>query len=208
MERVKKFTKIRNVLIILAVILASSVVTALAEGNNTVYYACVNNSSGTIKMINADQECTGGAMKITWNQVGPQGLKGEKGDKGDTGAPGPQGLQGEPGPKGDKGDTGATGPQGVQGEQGLPGTSTPLQLNTHTTRITLGPNGGSKFMIVECSPSEKIISGGYSGVSSSSRNIIVEASHPNGFPQGWFVHAYNTDDQSQDLILYAMCTPN
>jgi type VI secretion system secreted protein Hcp len=77
-----------------------------AQDNNTIYYACVNNSSGTIKMVSTDQECNGGAIKISWNQVGP---------KGDTGATGPAGPQGLKGDTGDKGDTGATGPQGPPG---------------------------------------------------------------------------------------------
>jgi hypothetical protein len=122
-----------------------------AQDNNVTYYACVNNNSGTIKMVNENTNCSSSEVKVTWNQVGPKGDKGDtgatglqgpkgdkgdkgetgaagsngeqglKGDKGDTGAAGPQGLQGEQGLKGDKGDSGAAGSQGLQGEQGLKG---------------------------------------------------------------------------------------
>ncbi|MEH7075142.1 type VI secretion system tube protein Hcp [Neobacillus drentensis] len=78
-----------------------------AQENNVTYYACVNNSSGTIKMVDENKACSNNEVKISWNQVGP---------KGDTGAPGPVGPQG---PKGDTGATGATGPTGPQGPPGV-----------------------------------------------------------------------------------------
>jgi hypothetical protein len=101
------------------------VTNVLAQDETTVYYACVSNGSGTLKMVNADQECGKNDTKISWNQVGPKGdtgsqgpqgesgVKGETGEKGDTG---PQGPQGEPGVKGETGEKGDIGPQGPQGE--------------------------------------------------------------------------------------------
>ena len=86
-----------------------------AQDNNSTFFACVSNNSGTIKMIDENQTCKSNEMKVSWNQVGPKGdtgatgPQGQQGDKGDTGAAGPQG------PKGDKGDTGAAGPQGPPG---------------------------------------------------------------------------------------------
>jgi type VI protein secretion system component Hcp len=86
-----------GVLVMAAIFGVSSV---WAQEDNVTYYACVNNSSGTIKMVDANKACSNNEVKISWNQVGP---------KGDTGATGPAGPQGQ------KGDTGATGPQGPQG---------------------------------------------------------------------------------------------
>jgi hypothetical protein len=106
------------------------VTNVLAQDETTVYYACVSNGSGTLKMVNADQECGKNDTKISWNQVGPKGdtgsqgpqgepgVKGETGEKGDTG---PQGPQGEPGVKGETGEKGDIGPQGPQGEPGVKG---------------------------------------------------------------------------------------
>jgi len=80
-----------------------------AQGEDVTYYACVNFSSGTIKIVNEGDSCHGNETLIKWNQIGP---------------PGPQGSQGEqglPGPQGPRGEVGPAGPQGPQGEQGLPG---------------------------------------------------------------------------------------
>jgi hypothetical protein len=78
-----------------------------AQGPGTVYYACVNSNSGTIKMVSEPETCGQNEQKIIWNQQGPKGDQGVKGDKGDQGDPGPAG------PKGDKGDRGEPGPAGV-----------------------------------------------------------------------------------------------
>jgi hypothetical protein len=67
---------------------------AAADQGGSQIYACVNNSSGTIHVIDATATCGGNEMKLIWNTQGPQGV------------PGPQGLQG---------------PQGIQGVQGVPG---------------------------------------------------------------------------------------
>jgi hypothetical protein len=125
-----------KVLIIGVLVMASifGIQRVVAENTITTYYACVNNSSGTIKMIDASKTCDKSEVKIEWNQVGP---KGDKGDKGDTGDTGQQGLQGVQGPIGDTGtqgpqgvqgpigDTGAQGPQGVQGPIGNTGPQGP-----------------------------------------------------------------------------------
>lgn len=108
MVKIKKFLNhsiakggMIGVLVMAAIFGVSS---AWAEENSVTYYACVNNSSGTIKMVDENKACSNNEVKISWNQVGP---------KGDTGATGPAG------PQGPKGDTGATGPQGPQGPQGV-----------------------------------------------------------------------------------------
>jgi hypothetical protein len=87
--------------------------------SSTVYYACVNNSSGTIKMVSATASCSANEQRVEWNQRGPQGLPGE------PGAPGPQGLQGIPGPQGPQGERGVDGAQGPQGVPGADGAQGP-----------------------------------------------------------------------------------
>ena len=47
--------------------------------SNTVYHACVNNSSGTIKMVTASGTCASNEMRIVWNQQGPPGVAGPQG---------------------------------------------------------------------------------------------------------------------------------
>ena len=64
------------------------------SANAIMYYACKNNSDGTVYMVAADTTCRNNYTKISWNDVGP---------KGDTGAQGPQGEIGPAGPAGPAG---------------------------------------------------------------------------------------------------------
>lgn len=133
---------------------------AVASTNSTVYYACVNSSSGTIKMVDADATCKQNEAKIEWNKQGPQGItgpqgpKGDTGDTGDTGATGPQGAVGPIGPEGPKGDTGtqgpagpvgATGAQGPQGPQGVQGPQGPAGPGQVSRSGVVNPNGTVQF---------------------------------------------------------------
>jgi hypothetical protein len=68
-----------------------------ANTNPTVYYACVLNKVGTIRMIGSSQTCSQYETPITWNSVGPQGPAGPQGPRGDTEPAGPQGPQGPAG---------------------------------------------------------------------------------------------------------------
>jgi hypothetical protein len=94
---------VRMFFIALSVVLAFSMVEVFAEDNNTVYYACVNQNNGLLKMVDEAKECQKHEVKISWNQVGPKGDPGVKGEIGDTGAIGPQGPTGLQGPPGEPG---------------------------------------------------------------------------------------------------------
>jgi formylglycine-generating enzyme required for sulfatase activity len=100
-----------------------------------MYYACVNNSSGTIHMIAPDEACSANEQLVTWNSEGPQGIPGLAcwdlngdgiqdevedvnldgvWDAADCqGAQGEQGLPGEAGPAGPQGEAGPAGPAGA-----------------------------------------------------------------------------------------------
>jgi len=41
--------------------------TAVAQQGQDMIYACVNNSSGTIKIVSADDVCTGNEISLTWS---------------------------------------------------------------------------------------------------------------------------------------------
>lgn len=60
----------------------------------TVYYGCVTNATGAIRVVTASTTCKTTEHKIQWNQTGPQGPAGPAGPKGATGAKGPQGPPG------------------------------------------------------------------------------------------------------------------
>src|SRR5439155_5738276 len=88
--------KIKRIGILLALVAAlafaaGSAVVAYADQAASQIYACVNNSSGTIHVIDAAAACAGNEVKLVWNTQGPQGVKG------DTGAQGIQGVKGTDG---------------------------------------------------------------------------------------------------------------
>jgi hypothetical protein len=87
-------------------------------GDVALIHACVNDSSGTLKIVGADQECSNGWSPLDWNIMGPQGDSGPAGPQGDSG---PAGPQGDSGPAGPQGDPGPAGPQGDPGPQGPAG---------------------------------------------------------------------------------------
>jgi hypothetical protein len=92
----------------------------------TIYYGCVNNSTGDIRIVSKSTVCKSTEHKISWDQTGPQGPKGPQGPVGPQGPKGPQGAQGPQGPQGPTGPTGPqgpTGPTGPTGPQGPPGIS-------------------------------------------------------------------------------------
>lgn len=65
-----------------------------AAASAGVVYACVNDSSGTVKVVGPTDACPTNWTALSWNQQGP------KGDSGAPGATGPTGPAGAPGPSG------------------------------------------------------------------------------------------------------------
>ena len=115
---------------------------ANAQGNTV--YACVNNSSGEVKIVTSTTVCKNNETLKTWNVVGPTGAIGPQGSAGTTGAIGPQGPAGTTGaigPQGPAGTTGAIGPQGPAGATGAIGPQGPAGA---TGAIgPLGPQGAT-----------------------------------------------------------------
>jgi hypothetical protein len=92
--------------LVVVVVLAAAVVGTTTVGfagaiTTGLIYACVNNSSGTIKIVSATTNCANNEILLVWNGEGSQGP---------TGATGPEGPTG---PTGAAGPTGATGPAGT-----------------------------------------------------------------------------------------------
>ena len=65
---------------------------AVAGSNDTVYYACVNNGSGTIHVVDGSTTCANNELPISWNQQGPSGPQGPSGLQGPTGQNGADGA--------------------------------------------------------------------------------------------------------------------
>lgn len=117
----------------------------VAQNNGTVYYACVNNGSGTIKMISETGTCQGSDMRIVWNQQGPQG---------ETGDQGPQGVP------------------GVAGPQGSPGVSGYVRHSQRHEDVTFSP-GGWRYFDVDCPAGKKVVGGGGTPYNVDGGHLIV-----------------------------------
>jgi hypothetical protein len=110
-----------------------------ASSNSNEITGCVNKKTGILRI---SSKCTSSERLISWNKIGPQGVKGDTGVQGETGAIGPKGdlgpqgeigatgLQGIKGDTGPKGETGATGLQGIKGDTGPQGAQANLRAVT------------------------------------------------------------------------------
>ena len=116
------------VVVVLAIVLVGGVTWAFASDGNTIH-ACVNKSSGEIKIVDSSDDCKDNEQYLEWTIVGPQG---------------------PPGPQGPQGDTGPQGPQGATGPSGPPGPTGPtanLVLGSTTTTDPAGGSGGSPYTL-------------------------------------------------------------
>ncbi len=109
------------VAILVAALVGTTAIGVVGAATAGVIYACVNNSSGALKIVRAGETCPANWTLIQWNDQGPAGAQGPTGPQGETGATGPTGPQGAMGPTGPQGETGVTGATGQQGEPGTAG---------------------------------------------------------------------------------------
>jgi len=107
-----------------AVLVVSSVGFASAITTGLIY-ACVNNSSGTIKIVTATTQCSNNEIQLVWNAEGVAGLTGATGATGASGATGATGASGATGATGATGASGADGATGATGSQGPTGPEGP-----------------------------------------------------------------------------------
>ncbi len=97
-------SKFAMVVVLAAAIVGTTTVGFAGAITTGLIYACVNNSSGTIKIVSATTSCANNEILLVWNGDGSQGP---------TGPTGPTGPEGPTGPTGATGSTGATGPAGT-----------------------------------------------------------------------------------------------
>ncbi len=74
--------KIYPVLLVIFTMVLTTITTSQAIPAQTTYYACVNKSSGAIKIISENKSCKKTEKKINWNNIGPAGAQGEPGAAG------------------------------------------------------------------------------------------------------------------------------
>jgi Phage Tail Collar Domain/Collagen triple helix repeat (20 copies) len=99
---------------------------AMAAPISTQVSACVNSTTGVVRIVSSTSLCVAGETGMTWALVGPAGIQGPIGPVGATGPAGPIGPAGATGAAGVVGPAGATGPKGSTGVAGPAGPAGPV----------------------------------------------------------------------------------
>jgi hypothetical protein len=194
-------------LVVLNVVLISLVSVTLVSahgGNTALIHACVNNTSGEIKIIGANATCPNNYRALDWNIQGPAGQQGPIGPVGPVGPVGlvgpigPQGLQGERGLQGEQGPQGLPGQQGIQGPAGISG----LEIVT--------ANSGTQdtdiiYVFAECPAGKQVLGGGFS-TAGNNLGVTVAENGPVNSTQ-WIAHLAQNDRVARlwSVQAYAIC---
>jgi hypothetical protein len=222
---VKRRNRLALAGILLAVLLLGSATWAVVYGSDSdLIHACVNKSSGEVKIVGPSDTCKKNWVPLRWNMrgvrgdLGPQGPAGPQGDPGPMGPAGPQGPIGPEGPGGPQGPQGETGPDGPPGPQGEAGPAGPrgeagpagpqgpqgvlgFYKRSHPSRpIAPGASGG---IAAYCDPGDLATGGGYY-VASGSPNVHVQRSSPSG-DDSWYVYVLNYSDATVYVYAHVVC---
>jgi len=202
---------------IAAAIIGSSTVGLATAVTTGLIYACVNNGSGTIKVVSATTACAANELQLEWNAqgvAGPPGPTGPTGPSGPTGPTGATGATGETGPTGPmgatgpigptgatgatgaRGATGATGPTGATGETGATGPAATPVLTAGRYTVPAGSIGNPAHLdaTTPC-PSGRHVTSFTSGrtIVDVSLAAIIDFSGPSSDLTGWRIVATNVD---------------
>ena len=79
---------------VVAIIIASTFALRVFAASNDTINACMNNSSGEVKIVTASDTCKSNETLLTWNQQGPTGAQGPQGPAGANGTNGTNGTNG------------------------------------------------------------------------------------------------------------------
>lgn len=174
--------------VVLSLIVATAGGAALASatghsGGGDVIYACMNEKSGNINIVDESEDCRGNAVKISWNKQGPPGPQGPEGPPGPPGPEGPAGPQGPEGPQGPQGPQGPEGPQGPQGPEGPQGPAGEDGVSGYEiVTKSLDPDefsaGMERTYTIDCPTGKNVISGGVAVQHGFEDPLQVTESHP------------------------------
>jgi len=202
---------ISAIVVVAAALLATLV---MAQEPPAVYYACVNNTSGTIHMIHEGETCSGNEQLVVWNATGPQGPQGPEGPAGPAGSAAGSGFTsamtltvdflddviGPAGPTGPQGSAGPEGPTGPAGESWFDANVVPVSAEANLAI------GEKLDVFAECPPGAKILYGAFDAddgvrVTRSSPTIIVSTGN-----EAWRVKGENLNqDQTAHVLSIAVC---
>jgi hypothetical protein len=148
--------------------------------DDVVYHACVNNSSGSIFIVESETDCTNNETYISWNHTGPQGL---------------QGIQGDPGPQGPKGDTGAQGAPGV------------VNYYRVWNQCGWGNSTCGPCQTPLCASGDKIIGGGYGYQAGGmvADGVFITYNYPDPAYQRWSLYICNYSGAYKAYTVHGIC---
>jgi len=138
---------------------------ALAAPVSTMVSACVNTSTGAIRIVASTSLCVAGETGMTWALVGPTGPQGPAGSTGPVGPAGPTGATGATGTPGTPGATGPAGPAGPTGPTGATGPAGGASTTGFSTLTTIQSGFGATNTVYYFSPSPV-----YNGLPTSATN--------------------------------------
>jgi hypothetical protein len=106
----------RGLLATCLVVAAAATMTTFVRADGGTIRACVDASTGEIRIVAAGTPCAPGSVVLKWNLQGPAGARGPAGPAGPLG---PTGAAGPAGPVGPAGAAGPPGPEGPAGPSGI-----------------------------------------------------------------------------------------
>ncbi|MGA9070421.1 MAG: hypothetical protein WB424_09215 [Terracidiphilus sp.] len=135
-------TSLKNPVLLAVTLLATSAAWAAPASTNIL--ACVNSTTGAVRIVSSLSLCVAGEVGTSWAVVGATGATGATGPQGPAGATGAQGPAGATGATGAQGSIGLTGPTGATGAQGPIGLTGPTGATGAQGPIGLtGPTGAT-----------------------------------------------------------------
>jgi hypothetical protein len=180
---------------------------AMAAPVSTNVSACVNSTTGVVRIVASTSLCVAGETGMAWaltgptGPTGPAGATGPQGTAGNTGAAGPQGRTGATGPAGPAGPAGATGPTGSYGTGASPA-GIPLSIGGNT--------GASVYMRLGGGAESNTLNGLVATYMNTSCQPKLTIWSFTGTAQTWVILAVNpTANASWDILGYftgSICT--
>lgn len=121
------------VMLVIGISIGAGTIAVAHGGDTTRIHACVNKTSGVVRLVGPTQACASNENAVDWAIQGPVGPMGPQGIQGIQGI---QGLTGTTGATGATGMTGATGATGVTGAAGM--STTYINTRPHNVWQNLG----------------------------------------------------------------------
>jgi len=179
-------------------------------------HSCVNRSSGAVRILPSDVNCSSKERRVDWSVAGPagpagpagaSGTAGPAGVTGPAGAQGPAGAPGDPGPAGPVGPQGPAGPAGANGINGISGLVVVSASQTATEALGVTT---TQDAIVRCPAGTSPIGGGGSSTEVGAypyknQPLLDDLGKPIGWQVDYVVRSDAAASNQLTITVYAQC---